>query len=170
MKIAKELAKEAKKNGICDTWYNELKILEDKRAMVQMYLNGIDFCLANDYPDNEYIRANFKGMMEEFGVFLDDNIDLVNVKKCVALGATKGRIEVNGFGVSEIFVKHESALNITAKDNAFVMIDVFDDGVVMIDAQDNAKICVNKYGNARIHSNKVDSAMIKIIEKHKKTY
>jgi hypothetical protein len=29
---------------------------------------------------------------------------------------------------------------------------------------------VNKYGNARIHSNKVDSAMIKIVEKHKKTY
>ena len=120
--------------------YNELKTLEDKRAMVQMYLNGIDFCLSNDYPNNDYIRANFKGVMEEFGVFLDDNIDLVNVKKCVALGATKGRIEVNGFGVSEIFIKHESALNIIAKDNAFVMIDVFDDGVVMINAQDNAKI------------------------------
>jgi hypothetical protein len=170
MELSKELAKEAKKKGICEPWYKELKTLEDKRAMVRMYLKGIDFCLANDYPSNDYIRQNFGDMMNEFGVFLDDNIDLVDVPKCVALGATKGRVEIDKFSVSEIFIKHESALNVVAKDNAFVMIDVFDNAVVMVYAQDNAKVCVNKYGNATIHSNNTGSAMVKVIEKHKKTY
>ena len=36
MKIAKELAKEAKRKGICEPWYKELKTLEDKRAMVHI--------------------------------------------------------------------------------------------------------------------------------------
>jgi len=170
MKLSKELAKEAKRKGICESWYKELKTLDDKRAMVRMYLEGIDFCLANDFPNNDYIRANFKGMMEDLGIFLDDTIDLVNAEKCIALGATKGRVEINGFGVSEVFVKNESDLNIIAKDNAFVMVDVFDNAVVMIHAQDNAKMCINKYGNATIHSTKTGSAMVKIIEKHKKKY
>jgi hypothetical protein len=170
MKLSKELAKKAKQFNICQEWHDELKMLEDKRAMVRMYLKGIDFCLANDYPSNDYIRRNFSDIMNEFGAFLDDDIDLVNVKKCVALGTTKGRVEIDNFSVSEVFIKHESALNIIAKDNAFVMVDVFDNAVVMIHAQDNAKVCVNKYGNATIHSNKVGSAMVKIIEKHKKTY
>lgn len=170
MKLSKELAKQAQKLNICQEWHDELKTLEDKRIMVQMYLKGVDFCLANDYPNNTFIRANFKGVMEEFGVFLDDEINLINTEKCVALGATKGRVEIDNFNVSEVFIKHESALNVIAKDNAFVMIDAFDNTVVMIHAQDNAKVCVNKYGNATIHSNHIDSAMVKIIEKQKKTY
>jgi hypothetical protein len=170
MKLSKELAKKAKQFNICQEWHDELKTLEDKRAMVRMYLKGIDFCLANDYPSNDYIRRNFGDIMNEFGVFLDDNIDLVDMEKCVALGATKGHIEIDNFSVSEIFIKHEAALNIIAKDNAFVMIDIFDNGVVAIHAQDNAKVCVNKYGASTIHSNKVGSAMVKVIEKYKKTY
>jgi hypothetical protein len=170
MKLSKELANQAKKFNICQEWHDELKTLENKRAMAEMYIKGIDFCLENDYPSNDYIRRNFSDVMNEFGVFLDDNIDLIDAKKCVALGTTKGRIEIDNFSVSEIFIKHESSLNIIAKDNAFVMIDIFDNGVVMIHAQNNAKVCVNKYGNATIHSNRIGSAMVKVIEKHKKTY
>jgi hypothetical protein len=53
MDLAKELARQAKKKGICKPWYNELKSLngDNINAMAQMYLKGIDFCLANDYPD-----------------------------------------------------------------------------------------------------------------------
>ena len=170
MKIGKELAKQAQRFNICQEWHDELKTLEDKRTMVQMYLKGIDFCLANDYTSNDYIRRNFGDIMNEFGVFLDNNIDLVNVEKCVALGATKGRVEINDYGTSEIFVKHNSELTIIAKDNAFVMVDVFDSVVVHIEAYNHAKVCVNRYGNAKINPKEVDSAMIKIIEKHKKTY
>ena len=171
MNIAKQLAKQAKRKGICKEWLSELRQLEDKGAMLEMYLKGIDFCLKHDYPSNEYIRANFKGEMEVFGVFLDDSIDLVNVLKCVALGQTKGLVEINEFGTSEIFVKHNSELKIVAKGDAFVMVDVFDNAVIRVYAQDRAKICVNRYGNSRIENMSTSSsAIVKIIEKHKNTY
>ena len=173
MKIAKELAKEAKRRGICEPWCNDLKTLGDnKKAMVAMYVKGIDFCLSNDYPSNEYIRENFKGVMEDFGVFLDDSINLVNYKRCVALGATNGRVEITSFGVCEVFAKHDSELRIIAKDNAFVEVDIFDNAVVYVHAQDRAKVHINRYGGQIISDpiNKDDSAIVKIVEKHKKTY
>ena len=100
MNLSKELAKQAQRLNVCTEWHSELINLSDKKALIKMYLKGIDFCLANNYPSNEFIRANFKGMMEEFGVFLDDRIDLRNPEKCVALGNTKGCVEIDSFGVS----------------------------------------------------------------------
>lgn len=172
MKLSKELAKQAKKFDICQEWHDKLKSLDNKKAMVAMYVKGIDFCLSNDYPNNEFIRANFKGVMEEFGVFLDDTIDLTNTKRCVALGRTKGRVEINEWSACDVFVKHDSELTIVAKGNAFVMIDLFDNAVIHLHAQDHTTVCVNKYGGTLVVNpiNPGDKARVKIFEKHKKTY
>ena len=72
--VTKQLAKAAQANGICTPWLNELKTLENKDALVDMYIRGLDFCLANDYPSNDFILLHFKFMMETHGVFLDDAI------------------------------------------------------------------------------------------------
>jgi hypothetical protein len=50
------------------------------------------------------------------------------------------------------------------------MIDVFDNAIVHIEAYNLAKVCVNRYGNAIITQKSDDSARVKIVEKHKKTY
>ena len=169
MKLSKELARQAKAKGICAPWHAQLLTLQDKEAMVDMYLKGIDFCLANDYPKNDFIRTHFKGVMEKKGVFLDDNIKVENMPKCVCLGATNGRIEVQGYEVCEIFAKHDSVLNVVAKDNAFVVIDIFDNAKVDIHASNRAKVCVNHYGGS-INNNAMGDAIVKIREKNKKTY
>jgi hypothetical protein len=108
--------------------------------------------------------------MEAFGVFLDDSIDLTNPKNCVALGNTTGHVEINQFGVSEIFVKHRSELTVVAKDDAFVMIDAFDNSTLHVRANDRTKVCVNKYGSSKVHSEESGTGIVKIIEKHRKTY
>jgi hypothetical protein len=167
MKLSKELAKQAKKFKICREWYDELKSLDNKKAMVAMYVKGIDFCLSNDYPSNEFIRANFKGVMEEYGVFLDDDVALTNVERCVALGKVKGCVEINGFNVCEVFAKHNSELTVVAKGNAFVMIDMFDDAVISVCAEDRSRVCVNRYGGTLMTSavKPDDRAVVKVIEK-----
>ena len=76
---------------------------------------GIDFCLEHDYPSNDFIRENFKGVMEKHGVFLDDAIVLQDQSKCIALGTTNGKVTATGYSVSEVWAKHDSALNIVAK-------------------------------------------------------
>lgn len=169
MSLSKQLAKQAKAKGICAPWHAELLTLQDKDAMVEMYLKGIDFCLANDYPNNDFIRKHFKGVMEKQGVFLDDNVKVENMPKCVCLGVTQARVEVQGFQVCEIFAKHDSELNVIAKDNAFVVIDIFDNAVVHIHTSDRAKVCVNRYGGT-IEQNAMGDSIVKIREKNKKTY
>jgi hypothetical protein len=171
MNISKELAKQAKQLGICKEWHNELKKLSDKREMAEMYIKGIDFCLSNDYPNNKYICANFGEIMHDFGIFVDDTIELKNPERCIALGNTTGNIEIDSYSVCEVFVKHYAELTIKAKDNAFVVIDMFDNSVVNIAAENRARICINKYLGSEIRGHiQLDFSVIKINEKNKKSY
>lgn len=168
--IGKELAKRAKQNGICQEWHKELKTTEDKDKLLEMYVSGIDFCLANNYPSNDYIRENFVGMMEKHGVHLDEDLKCVNDRTVVALGKCTGSIEINGFTASEVFIKHESKLILLVEDNAFVMLDMFDDSELVIIAKGNAKVCVNRYGGKVESISDGENTVVKIKEKDKKTY
>ena len=173
MNLAQQLAKDAKTKGICDSWHKKLKSLDNnKRAMLMMYLRGIDFCISNDFPTNDFIRDNFKGEMEDYGIFLDDdNIQVVNYKKIVALGSCKGEIEVTGYTTSEIIVKHQSDVKIIAGEHAFIVVDLFDDAKIEVTASDKAKVKINRYGGrVIIPSGSNDYEMIRVTETHKKTY
>lgn len=167
--IAKELARQAKKAGICEEWHGQLKLLTDKDAMIDMYIKGIDFCLSNDYPNNDYIREHFKGAMEKKGVYLDDEIMLNNPRRCVALGDTSGSISVGGYSVCEVFAKHHARLCIIASGNAFVEVDAFDDSLLSVIASDEAKVHINRYGGA-IDVEKNGNGIVKIVQKNPKTY
>lgn len=169
MKLNKELAKQAKNHGICKEWHADLKSTEDIEKMLDMYLKGIDFCLSNDYPKNDFIRANFKGKMEHKGIHLDERLNVVNERKVVCLGNCFGTVETDSFHVSEVFVKNGSEIIITARGNSFVMIDMFDDSQVTVYVKDNAKVCINHYGGD-FFRNEDNNGMIKVIEKYSKTY
>lgn len=169
MELSKQLAKQAKKKGICREWHDQLKGLTDKREMVEMYLRGIDFCLANEYPSNDFIRSHFGDVAPQMGVFVDQAIQIENNPKCVALGASFGNVCVDNFNVCEVFCKHTSEITVVARGNAFVMIDVFDNAQVMIEAHDRAKVCVNQYGGFVLH-HAHDESQVKIREKKSKTY
>ncbi len=172
MKLNKKLAYAAQKKGICEDWFNDLLQTEDKARLIQMYLSGIDFCLSKEYPSLDFIRENFVGVMEGYGVFLDETIKTENYRHVVALGRCEGLAEYTGFEVGQVFAKHESKLTVKASGNAFVMVDVFDSTTVEIIASDNAKICVNHYGGNLTTTTDAEAgnAIIKIIRKHTKTY
>jgi hypothetical protein len=172
MKLNKELALEAKKHNICEDWFNDLLHTEGKERLIEMYLDGIDFCLSNEYPSLSFIKQNFVGVMEKYGIFLDGNINSLNFRHVVALGSCEGIAEYTGFEVGQVFVKHESKLTIKASGNAFVMVDMFDQSEVEIVASENAKVCVNHYGGelSTITDSEPGNAIIKVIRKHSKTY
>lgn len=169
MKINKELAYEAKRNGICSEWFNRLLQTEDKGELLKMYLEGIDFCLSNNYPSNEFIRANFKGYCEKYGVFIDDEINSVNLRYLVALGTTEGQVEYNGFEVGQAFIKNQSKVQIIATGNSFLMVDIFDAAEIKVEAREHAKVCINQYGG-RVETITEGNGVVKVIRKHSKTY
>lgn len=170
MKIGKELAIEAAKKGICEEWYNDMVALADKSALLEMYVKGIDFCLMNDYPSNDYIRKNFKGEMEAYGIHLDEVLSLYNEAKVIALGKCTGRVENCLYNVSQVFLKHESDLTVIAEGHSFVMIDIFDNAKLRVIASDQTRVCINHYGGIIEQNISTGNAYIKVIEKHKKTY
>jgi hypothetical protein len=170
-KIALELAKQAKIKGICQEWYKDLKSVKDIGKLIEMYLKGIDFCLSNEFPSNEFIRENFEGKMEDYGIYLDKQISATNERKIVALGSCIGRIEVNEYAVSELFIKHNSDLILSATGNSFVMVDIFDNAKLKVFALDDAKVCINRYGGTvEITSVSEGKSVVKVIEKNQKTY
>lgn len=172
MKLNRVLAQEAAKHNICEDWYNEMLETKDKERLIKMYLKGIDFCLSNEYPTLSFIRENFAGVMEKYGVFLDDKINTENFRHVVALGNCEGIATYTGFGAGQVFVKHNSKLTIMASGNSFVMVDVFDDAEIEVEATENAKICINHYGGTinKNTSSVPGNGVIKIVHKCSKTY
>lgn len=167
--MIQELAIEAKRKGICDEWHDQLLRAKTVEELVEMYLKGIDFCLANDYPSNAFLKKHFRGRTEQFGIYLDEHISAQNKRKVVALGRCAGRIEVSGYEVSEIFLKHTSRITVVVADHTFVMIDLFDNAKLTVIASGDAKVCINRYGGL-VESEQMDQSKIKIIEKNRKTY
>lgn len=168
MKLINELIKQGRLKDACDEGLKDLIKARTKEELIELFFKYIIFCLKNNYPDNSLIKAHFKGLLEERGIYIDEAFNVQNKPKCVCLGATKGKIEVADYEVCDIFVKHESQVTINVKDNAFAMIDVFDKAKVAINASDRAKVCVNHYGGV-IEDNTADNAVIKIREKNKTT-
>lgn len=168
MKLAKDLAKIAGRSGACEERHAELLGLEDKRDMIRMYLDEIDFCMEKDYPGNDFIRKHFKGVTEQYNIYLDDYIMLVNPDKVVALGETKGNIQFDNYAVGRVFMNHNSNVKIKVKDDAFVMIDLYGNSSVQVEASDSSKICINRYGNSVIVFSEKDKSRVKIIEKKKR--
>ena len=108
-------------------------------------------------------RVNEVKTLENKDALVDDAIELQNQCKCIALGETTGRVAADGYSVVEVWAKHQSSLNIIAKDNAFVMVDVYDYAVVNVYASDRAKVCVNRHGGKVSHAT-TDDAVVKIRE------
>ena len=168
MKINRELAAEAKAKGICKEWYNRLQHTEDKHALIKMFLDGIDFCISEDYQPERFFQT-FDGIRQQYGIFRDESIQSENSKYIVAFGQCEGTVEYIGYAVGQVFVKHESKLTIKASDNTFVMVDIFDNAKIEVEAKDNAKVCINQYSGTII-SVESDNATIKVIHKQSKTY
>lgn len=171
-KLNKDLAQRARQLCICREWHDELLTLDNKHEMVEMYLRGIDFCLSNEFPTNDYIKQHFGSVAREHGIFVDDIFTMhKQLRKVVCLGTTRGRITLDDFDICEIFAKHTSQVEIYASNHSFAMVDVFDASIVKIHACDDAKICVNHYyGDSKIDFTTDGNAVVKIREKNKTTY
>jgi hypothetical protein len=159
MKISKELTKmalrsDAKKD--CTT-YQRLVSAKSPEEVVKIYLDEINFCLANDFPSNDYILKHFGDIVRLFNIFIDDEIMILNPKHLIALGKTSGTIKIEEYNVCNVYVKHTSKLKIKSEGHSYVMIDVFDNAVVEVEASQESQICINRYGLSKVISNEQDN-------------
>lgn len=170
MTFNEKIALEAKRCGICREWYGKILNASGIKDLLQLYVDGIDFCLSNEFPGNGMLKEFGADLCPEYGIFVDrQNVELQNPRKLVALGTTSAAATFREYAVGEVFAKHSAEVNVSAQNNSFVVIDMFDESRLTVKAFGNAKVCIHKYGGS-LSTESAQSAVIKVIDKHKTTY
>jgi hypothetical protein len=70
MELKGMLMKDAKARGICFDGYTTMKDAENIDALIDFYIQGIDWCLERSYPTLQFLREYFSDV-ERRGIFLD---------------------------------------------------------------------------------------------------
>jgi len=167
MSTIKELKQDGIDKGLCRLWQRKLKEGLSIKDLCNLYIKGIDFCISNEYPTNDYLRTHFKGKCEPFGIFIDDDIKLRDPKDVVLNGKCTADLEYSGFSVARVYVRHLSDAKISAIGRSFILVDAFDNTRIDLKTQGNAKVIVNLYGEAHVTSH---SGNVTIKNRNKKTY
>lgn len=152
--ISKELKNEAVRLGLCTEWTNEWGN-PTKEELVNKFIRGIDWCIRKNYPSCEYMKKHFDGVMQKYGVFVDDKIDLENHSMLIANGKTSGKIVYDSYAVGTIYARHDSDLIIEVSGNAFVAIETYDNCNISVFQRDKAKVFVYNHGGNIQTSGKV---------------
>jgi hypothetical protein len=164
-----QLKKDGAKKGLCAEWQNRLTEETSIQKLCELYIQGIDFCISEDFPSLEILRRDFKGKCESYGVFIDDYIDhAVNKPDLVLNGSCEANLVYNGYTVSQLYIRHESTAKMIVSDRSVLTIDAFDESELYVNVlTPKCKVFVNIYGNAKVHT---FGPNIKIRNTNKSTY
>lgn len=164
MKIGKEIALEAKKSNICSEYFSDMAKQSNIAPLCEMYFKGSDWAMENDFPKLDILRK-FKGNSEQYGIFTDyvGQLSMLSVLNRKAFfGNSRVRIDAKSFSVSEIYIRHNSLVNIFASENAIMVINILDDAKVKIYCTDEADVKIFCYGKLEnISFNEGEKVVIK---------
>ena len=129
----------ARDKGLCDKWFKEWSDENySLQQLIDKYIEGIDFCITNKYPSNEYIKTNFpQELLRKNGILVDDKWALLNPTYAVLLGKSLSTIRLNGRKVSQLYIQESSRAEIHIKDLAHVVIHLYDNAKIHIVCDNN---------------------------------
>lgn len=163
-----QMRKDGVDKGLCRLYQAKLRDGLSVKELADLYKGGIDFCINNDYPTLDFLREHYKGMCEQYGVYIDDETGELENPKCVVLnGDCRTFVKYNGYTVARLFARHNTEGAVVVGGNANVTIDMFDSAhLVVAVAGSDAQVCVNVYGNAQVE---IQGDGAKVTYKHKNT-
>ena len=171
MELITQLKQDGIAKGLCRLWQGKLKPGLSVGELARLYIDGIDFCISEDYPTLPFLREHFKGKCEEYGVFIDDELMAHNKPSMVLNGACKAMVDCDEYSVSNIYIRHTSKASVTVSGNAIATIDLFDKAELFLSVVNDGKAIVNVYGDeARLTNCTPSNGNIKVIKKERKTY
>lgn len=160
MELQEELKQQAISLGLCKQWQDEWGN-PDIAELCNKYIRGLDFCIKHDYPSLDYLERNFKGKVEKYGIYINDNATVLNQRNIIANGSCKLFVEAGV--VCDVTIRHTSEIHIVATNNAFVYVSMHDNSRLFIDKKDaGCRICVSHFGGEIVTTELVD----KVYEKY----
>lgn len=148
-KLNKDLRDKAILCGLCEQWTNDWSENRNKQELIEMWLRGIDFAIANDYPTNEFIKEHFEPkLLKENHIFVDSPFHGVNLdKKVILCGKSDGVLEFDKFSTCDIYIRHECHAHIRASGCSKVFINLYDGAKISIKQMEAAKVYVYLHGS-----------------------
>lgn len=160
--VSDRLKAEAIKLGLCNQWQSEWGN-PTKDELCEKYIRGLDFCIKHDFPDLRFMKRHFNGVMQNHGIFVDNNeICLCNQGTVVANGHTTGQAYYDGFSVGQVYVRHQSFIRIIARGNAIVNVRCYDTPKVEVACRDNARVTVIRHDRGHVSA----SGNVKVINRN----
>ena len=126
----REMARD-QKEPLCMEWYTKWEDDTSIDHLLDKYVNGFDFAVANDYPKIDFIRKNFKKEdLHRHNIYIDEEVNLVESHSgiWIFLGKCTGRITFGSWAVANVHVRHESNIRVDAEDMARVFVSVYEKG------------------------------------------
>lgn len=147
MNISEELKDKAVSLGLCTEWTNGWGN-PDKDELCDKYVRGIDFAIKHNYPSLDEMKSNFDGIMQKHGIYVSEDISLLNPSMVIANGGCTGEVYYDRFSVGRMYVRHDSNLTVTVTGNAKVFISLYDLTKINIICKEGAKVYVYRYGGS----------------------
>ncbi len=110
MDLINQLKTDGTEKGLCRQWRLKLQPGMSVEDLAKLYIEGIDFCISEDYPTLDFLRKHFKGSCEPYGVFVDDEVRERNAPDVVLNGDCKAILEYDGFTVARISFSERARL------------------------------------------------------------
>lgn len=165
MKLTYLLTEAEALNG-CGPGMEQLRSAKDVNDLIQCFYDRIDYCLANNFPDNEFLMQ-YREELRDAGVFIDEKANIGSRPRLVFLGQSECILSIDKYAVSRVYAKHDSILKVKASNNSVIMIDALDNAVIEVEQSDNARVIVNMYADSKCLAT---SGNPRIIHKNRFTY
>jgi uncharacterized Rossmann fold enzyme len=146
--LGQKLKSQAESLGACERGLNGLEKLNE-HELINRYVHFIDFGIENNFPSNEFIKDNFdKSLLEHNNIYVDAEFERRNARQVVVVqGKSVGRLLFDGFTTSDVYVRHNSEVDIDCSRMSKIFISVYDNAIVNVSQRDGASVYVYLHGD-----------------------
>ena len=150
--------------GLCEQWQSEWNTDWDLDKLISKFYVGIDFCLANRFPANDFIKANIPiDTLHRWNVIVDEKRSILNAKDAAVFGSAHAIARYNARYCGRIYVRDNARLNVTARNNAFVIVHILDSARITAVAHDKADLVLIKHSR---ECSITTNANVRVIEEY----
>lgn len=144
--LSDKMKEEAVSLGLCAQWTADWDHECSKDEMVLKFVNGIDFCIARNWPSVEEMKAFFGDVMNKHDVYVDEKVIRKAPETMILNGECEANVETEWMNTSEIYVRHTSMLHLKVRGLSRAFVNLHDAGELYVECDEGSKCFVYQYG------------------------
>lgn len=164
--ISDKYKAKAIKLGLCDKWTNEWKDNCSREELVEKFVKGNDFCIMNDFPSIEEIKSDFGDIINNYGVYADQDVSVKNPDFVMLCGKCKAEIIVED-KFCDIYIRHYSEAKVHVIGSGRAFIRMYDNSCIEVLSEMKGRAYIYDYCGAviRTDGNIVIRDRVKLLKK-----